>query len=72
MKSNIILTKQDVHWHIISNYLEYLSNYCVADTDETFSSLLKQMQKYVNNKLKLNGDGEVIDLFVLVLQQSND
>jgi len=72
MKPNVILTKQDVHWHIINSYLEAISNYVVADTDETFGNLLKQMQGYVNYKLKLNGAGEVIDFFVLVLQQAND
>lgn len=69
MKTKIIQTKQDVHWHIISEYLDSVSNFCVAYTDKTFRKLLSEMRDYVNKKLKPSYDGEIVDIFVTVLQK---
>ena len=67
-----IETKHELHWHIIDAYLNDISNFWVAHTDETFKKLLSEMQKYVNGKLALNCNGDVIDFFVVFLQQPKD
>lgn len=72
MKQKIIETRQELHWHVISNYLDDISNIWVANTDEAFKKLLKDMQDYVDGKLELKGNGEVIDLHVTVLQKSDE
>lgn len=72
MKPKIIKTKHELHWHIISNYLDDISNFWVAHTDEDFKKILTELKSYVNKKLALDGDGEVIDFFVVYLQQSDD
>lgn len=68
--SKVILTKQEIQWHFINDYLEALSGIVITQQDSIFNKMLKNMQDYVDSKLTLNGDGEVIDMFVLVLQQS--
>lgn len=72
MKPKIIETRQELHWHVISNYLDDISNFWVANTDEAFKKLLKNIKDYVDGKLTLNGNGEVIDLYVTVLQKSDE
>ena len=72
MKHKTVKTRHELHWHIISNYLDNISNFWVAHTDETLKKLLNELQNYVNKKLELNCDGDVIDFFVVVLQQPKD
>lgn len=72
MKQKIIETRQELHWHVISNYLDDISNFWVANTDEAFKKLLKDIKDYVDGKLELKGNGEVIDLHVTVLQKSDE
>lgn len=71
MNSEIVFTKQEIQWHLVNEYLEALSNIVITQKDKDFYKLFKDMQDYVNGKLMLDSDGEVIDMFVLVLQQSN-
>lgn len=72
MKTKIIKTKHELHWHIIDAYLNDILNFGVAHTDETFKNLLNELKSYVDKKLALNCNGDVMDFFVVFLQQSKD
>lgn len=72
MENRVIETKHELDWYIINEYLDVIENYCIVHKDGTFKKLIKDMQKYVNGKLMPNGNGEVIDLFVTVLQSAGN
>ena len=69
MENKVIETRHELEWHIINEFLEAIENYGIVYTDETFKKLLEDIQKYVYGKISLNGDGEVVDLYVVVLQE---
>ncbi|MBD5585227.1 MAG: hypothetical protein HDQ88_09095 [Clostridia bacterium] len=69
MKTKTIKTKQELHWHIISNYLESISNFRVAHTDEKFKKLLNEIQSYVDEKLATDCDGDILEICVVVSQK---
>lgn len=72
MKPDIILTKQEIHWHIINDYLNSISGFCVSHKDEKFNKLLSEIQSYVNKKLAPDGNGDIIDIYVLVSQEPDN
>lgn len=72
MKQKTIETRHELHWHVINDYLEALTTFWVANTDETFKKLLNNMKNYVDKKLALNGSGDVIDTYVTVLQEHDE
>ncbi len=72
MKNKIILTKQDYRWHMVNDYVQAIKSLGAAEGDEEFAKILNDMQNYVDKRLSLPSKGEIIDLFMLVLQKPTD
>lgn len=70
MKQKIIETKLEFSWYFISVYLEMLSKIGATYKDEGFATRLNDLQNYVDEKLPLSGNGDIIDYFVTILQKS--
>ncbi len=69
MKQKTIKTKQDFYWHFIDTYIDLISHlHCISE-DEVFCDKLNDIKKYIDKKLKLASDGEIIETYVTVLQQ---
>ena len=69
---NIIYTKQEIGWHVIHHYLDSISAVGMVQRDKDFCKLFSAMQSYVDKKLEFNGDGDVIDYYVVVLQHAEE
>ncbi|MDE6276191.1 MAG: hypothetical protein K2M75_06625 [Clostridia bacterium] len=67
----VIVTKQDLYWHSIEVYLEgfYILN---IYADKEFYRLFNQLKEYVNNKLKFNGSGDIVEQYVITKQSPVD
>lgn len=72
MKSKTIKTKQDFCWHFVDVYLEMLSHIGAIYDDEVFCKKFYDLKNYLDKKLALENDGEIIETYVVVLQQRND
>lgn len=68
----IIFTKQEIEWYIIHHYLEAISTIGAVDKDVIFCKMFNDIKKYVTEKLTFNGEGDVLDLFVVALQCTED
>lgn len=69
MKQKIIETKQDFYWHFVDTYLDLLTHVAIAYEDKTFRDMLLEIKLYLDEKLKLNVNGEIIETYVTVLQE---
>lgn len=72
MKQKIIQTKQDLSWHIVNSCLTELYNLGIAYNDKNFKKMLDKMQNYVDCKLALNSNGDILERYVIVLQKQDD
>ncbi len=72
MKPKTIKTKQEFHWHFIDVYLELLSRLYITHQDKVFCEKLNDLKNYLDEKLKLESNGEIVDTYVVVLQQSEN
>jgi len=72
MEQKIIENKLDLPWYFISVYLDMLSKMGTLRRDKVFDKKLKDLQDYVNSKITLKSDGDVLDFFVTVLQKPED
>ncbi|MDE7083112.1 MAG: hypothetical protein K2O89_05345 [Clostridia bacterium] len=72
MKNKTIKTKQDFYWHFVDTYIDLISHiHCIGE-DEIFRDKLCDLKNYINEKLQLASDGEIIETYVTVLQQSDE
>ncbi len=69
MNSNFIQTKQNYEWHLIRNYLEGIYRYQEIKKDDKFIKLFKELFAYVESKLELPANGDIVDLYVTVIQE---
>ncbi len=58
--------KVDTLWYFISEYLDMI-NYTCAKCDEEFLYYYDQLVNYVNSKIGLSKDNEVIDFYLIYL-----
>ena len=65
--AKIIITNQDLTWHLIDAYLEGFK-ILNLDFDSEFKRLFDELRNYANKKLKFNGNGDVIGQHVITLQ----
>ena len=72
MKTKITKTKQEFCWHFVAVYLELLSNIYPIHKDKVFFEKLNDLKNYLDNKLALETDDDIIDTYVVVLQQSEN
>ncbi len=72
MKQKIIENRLDLPWYFMSVCLDMLSKLGGLRNDEVFDGKLKDLQDYVNSKLPLKSDGDILDFFVTVLQKPED
>ena len=72
MKQKTIKTKQDFYWHFVDAYIDLISHIHSICEDEVFREKLYDLKNYLNEKLHLASDGEIIETYVTVLQQSDE
>ncbi len=72
MKNKTIKTKQEFCWHFVDVYLELLSQICAFRGDKVFCEKLDDLKNYLDEKLALKSDEDVIKTYVVVLQQSEN
>ena len=72
MKSKITKTKQEFCWHFVDVYLELLSQISAVHEDKVFFEKLNDLKNYLDEKLALKSDDEIVDTYVIVLQQSEN
>ncbi|MCM1306826.1 MAG: hypothetical protein NC037_04215 [Bacteroides sp.] len=62
---NIVYIKEDFCWHYAAMYLDGLLNSAVVQ-DEEFMRLYNQVKEYVDSKIFIPYQGEVVDFNVVV------
>lgn len=72
MKNKLIKTKQDIFWNVMRLYLYGISHYGICYKDKEFNRLYKELCEYVSKKVALPTDDDVIDSYVLVIQQASN
>ena len=72
MKPKITKTKQEFYWHFVDVYLEMLSQIYAIRKDEVFFEKLNDLKNYLDEKLSLGNDAEIVDTYVVVLHQSEN
>lgn len=72
MKPETIETKQEFCWHFVDVYLELLSQIYAIRKDKVFFEKLCDLKNYLDEKLSLGNEEEIVETYVVVLHQSND
>lgn len=72
MKTKITKTKQEFCWHFVDVYLELLSQIYAIRQDKVFFEKLCDLKNYLDEKLALGNEEEIVDTYVVVLHQPND
>lgn len=72
MKQKTIETRQNFYWHFIDVYLDLLSQIHFIREDEVFYGMIGEMKSYIDKKLALDNDSDIIDTYVTVLQESDE
>ena len=72
MKTKITKTKQEFCWHFVDVYLELLSQIYAIREDKVFFKKLCDLENYLDEKLSLGSEEEIVDTYVVVLQQSEN
>ena len=67
MDKEIIRTIQPFCWNATLNFLLSFNN-CALMQDEGFANIYRQIYDYVTSKLKLDTDGDISDVYVVVEQ----
>ena len=72
MKPKITKTKQKFYWHFVDVYLELLSQICAVREDKVFFEKLCDLKNYLDEKLSLGNEEEIVDTYVVVLHHSEN
>ena len=72
MKNKITKTKQEFYWHFVDVYLELLSQIYAIREDKVFFEKLCDLKNYLDEKLSLGNEEEIVDTYVVVLHQSEN
>ena len=72
MKNKITKTKQEFCWHFVDVYLELLSQIYAIREDKVFFEKLCDLKNYLDEKLSLGNEEEIVDTYVVVLHQSEN
>ncbi len=72
MKTKITKTKQEFCWHFVDVYLELLLQIHSIREDDVFFEKLHDIRNYLDEKLSLGSEEEIVDTYIVVLQQSEN
>ena len=61
-----IKVKQCPFWYFAWQYLQYLEDFYVIMEDKEFVRRYKQLKEYVEEKIELPGDGDILDAYMVV------
>ena len=67
-EDEFIITRQPYEWHMVKAYLSAFNALCRKVHDKKFQKMLVEMTEYVNGRLVLPKDSEVIDCYVAMVQ----
>ena len=61
-----IKVKQSPFWYFAWQYLQYLEDFNVIMEDKEFIRLYRQLMAYVEEKISLPGNGDILDAYMVI------
>lgn len=66
---NTVCTQQNLYWYLVQFYLDGLHPVKFLMDDEGFRKIFNRMEKYVLKKIELPSGGDILDNYVVVVQE---
>ncbi len=68
-KTKRVITKHDLKWYFALSFVDLAETLGVYYEDKGFKSIVDEMRNYVNDKIDLTVDGEIVKTYVAVVQE---